>query len=470
MPFSSGVFCRAARSAALRIATVLPALLWLTLCAACDAPTAFERKNPLDVGGVRYAPAAPEEVTLRFEHERFLRISWKDVSEAEDGYVVERRVDGGAFDEVARVGPNTQTAIDTARAFGTYEYCVRGAYEGRGGACGVSNPLLVSHFVPGRERNYEAQEDDHAVKLRDGRVMVFSAETAEVYDPATSRWTALIPPPEARRVDAALVLPDGRVLSFGVKPGAATRLYVSVIEAYDPDSGAWAVVGGLAESLQGIWQIEAALLPNGTVLMTGRSTSYAEDNFARVFDPSTGGVRSVDALWPTSSLYHDSYSLTPLSDGRVLGINPAVAGIFDPEAETWRQIASLPGFPYGHATASLGDGQVLVLSEYGQLHAFNPLSNASTKLPLPLKTSRLLARLSDDAVFVGFYSDYPGNDKAYVYEAAEARFQSVGPHFKRHSRGLRLPVLLDDGRLLLMEERSKETVLFRPRSELIPNP
>ena len=86
-----------------------------------------------------------------------------------------------------------------------------------------------------------------AVLLANGKVLVAGGDdpneqglaSAEIYDPATNKWTStgsMLTPRVAR---GAVVLKDGRVLVTGGGEGR------NLAEIYDPPSGAWHPTGNM---------------------------------------------------------------------------------------------------------------------------------------------------------------------------------------------------------------------------------
>jgi hypothetical protein len=120
-----------------------------------------------------------------------------------------------------------------------------------------------------------------AALLNDGRVLVAggwyattssdpSHQTAEIYDPATDRWTAAAPMANARAEFGLVALPDGRVLAAGgVDPGYKVQ---ASSELYDPTTGLWQLTGSLGVAT--VWPAMQAL-PDGRVLVAGGLDSAA---------------------------------------------------------------------------------------------------------------------------------------------------------------------------------------------------
>jgi hypothetical protein len=162
--------------------------------------------------------------------------------------------------------------------------------------------------------------------LRDGRVLVvggFSSNgsgvqaSAELFDPATGRWTSTGGLRTPRRNHTATLLPDGTVLVAG---GSNADGWLRSAEPYEPASGRWKRVAPMTTARGGG---TATLLGNGRrrVLVAGGGNPSALRS-AELYDPALG-------RWSTTgSMSGYSGAAALLRDGRVL-----VAG---PSCRTWR--------------------------------------------------------------------------------------------------------------------------------------
>lgn len=145
-----------------------------------------------------------------------------------------------------------------------------------------------------------------AVLLADGRVLVLGGVTyggdngslasAEIYDPATGKFTATGSLADPRVYLTATTLTDGRVLVTG---GLANgRVYgsnpefLASAEIYDPRTGVFSATGSMI-ARRG-WAA-ATLLGDGRVLVTGGATDGGSDSLssAEIYDPATGAFGPV---------------------------------------------------------------------------------------------------------------------------------------------------------------------------------
>ena len=146
-----------------------------------------------------------------------------------------------------------------------------------------------------------------ATALSGGQVLVGGGdESAALYDPRTETWTAVAWP----RVWGAIALPDGTALGFGWDYyGVDDEVEVPYVERFDPEGGT-RVIGHL-EPTSAI-----AVLADGRVFLAGVADATEYGKFlasARIFDTDTG-VLSEIAPMPTGR----SSQAVPLADGSVL--------------------------------------------------------------------------------------------------------------------------------------------------------
>ncbi len=218
-----------------------------------------------------------------------------------------------------------------------------------------------------------------ATTLQDGRVLVvggyrIGAEsralaTAEIYDPATDRWTAVAPMGTGREGHTATLLHDGQVLIVGGTGGYGSQPDVATTaERYEPAANRWTPAGTLSAPRTGH---TATLLPNGRVLVAGGSSNLLIQHAAtELYDP-----RSNDWL-PAASMTRprSHHTATPLPDGQVLVAGGQIANDrsarsvtslaeterYDPAADRWTAAGTMGTPRAGHRAAPLPGGAVLV--------------------------------------------------------------------------------------------------------------
>jgi uncharacterized delta-60 repeat protein len=209
------------------------------------------------------------------------------------------------------------------------------------------------------------REDHTATLLSDGKVLVAGGmgsrsggsgsdylSSAELYDPATGRWTATNSLNKPRINHTATLLPNGKVLVAGGYNSGTGHL--SSAELYDPATGRWTATGSLITARS---YHTATLLPNGKVLVAG---GYRPDSLssAELYDPATGSWTATGSLiaarvWHTATL---------LPNGKVLvaGGYMSSAELYDPASGSWTATGSLIAARVWHTATLLPNGKVLV--------------------------------------------------------------------------------------------------------------
>jgi hypothetical protein len=141
--------------------------------------------------------------------------------------------------------------------------------------------------------------------------------SAEIYNPITGTFSPTGSMASTRKFFTATLLNNGRVLVAGgdasVGPGQSQAVILSVAELYDPATGKFSPTGSMTAQRR---DHAATLLNDGRVLIVGGDNpNTAGLTSAEIYDPSSGRFSPT-----TGSMAHPRYgqSATRLSDGRVL--------------------------------------------------------------------------------------------------------------------------------------------------------
>jgi Galactose oxidase, central domain/Kelch motif len=210
--------------------------------------------------------------------------------------------------------------------------------------------------------------NETATRLDDGRVLLAGGDDgtklvapAELYDPATGKFSPTGSMVSPREFGTATLLPDGRVLFVG---GIGKAGYLTSAELYDPATGRFTSAGN-ALALLGEGST-ATLLPDGRVLITGGDGSSPPARVtatAELYDPASGQFSPTGSM-TTSRAFHTA---TLLTDGRVLLLGGQTdsgfissAELYDPTSGTFRATGSMSGARQNHVAVLLHDGKVLV--------------------------------------------------------------------------------------------------------------
>jgi hypothetical protein len=234
--------------------------------------------------------------------------------------------------------------------------------------------------------------------------------TAELFDPATGTWSLTSPLNFARSGAAAVTLADGRILVVGSvgTEGSVTvddRAFDSA-EIYDPATGRFTLAGTLPAIDRAALEAEGVPLPGGDPAPGGTGTLIAledggallighwgwwkhQGDISRSFrlnaetetwhevgqpyaaweDPGTGESYATSELRfrPAAARLGDGGVIIAGGDGRTnqtSGLTKDSADIYDPVADTWSPLPPMPEPRAGGTALTLTDGSVLLVGGY----------------------------------------------------------------------------------------------------------
>jgi hypothetical protein len=261
-----------------------------------------------------------------------------------------------------------------------------------------------------------------------GRVLVvggFDDQTqktttsAELYDPATGKFSPTGSLSQARYGQTATLLADGRVLVAG---GQSRALALSSAEIYDPKTATFTSTGSMAQSRFGQ---AATLLPSGKVLVTGGyNAAQTWLASAELFDPATGKFSPTGSMESTR-VYHSSILL---ATGRVLisgggsrqgfGQSLSSAEIYDPATGKFSPTGSMTDPRAWQSASTLADGRVLIAGGQKGMHGayissaeiFDPLTEKFTAVGSMhvARSNQTATTLSDGRSFIAGGDDGSG--------------------------------------------------------------
>ena len=181
-------------------------------------------------------------------------------------------------------------------------------------------------------------------------------ESVEIFDPASERFVNSSAMTAARASHAAVLLPDGKVLICGGLGATAANGVISVhatAEVFDPATGRFTPAGSMTTTRTAH---TATLLETGQVLVTSNGT-------ADLFDPPTNrftktGNPSAVRSDHTATLLGNGQVL--IAGGIARAESLATAELYDPRAATFRATGNLATSRTGHTATLLTDGKLLV--------------------------------------------------------------------------------------------------------------
>ena len=313
--------------------------------------------------------------------------------------------------------------------------------------------------------------------LPDGSVLVTGDSSgqrplgAELFDPATGRFSPTGSPSATHDYGTATTLADGRVLvAGGTDPLSQTP--TNVAEIYDPKTGTFTGTGSMADSQ---WGQGAILLRDRRVLIVGGDRDGSPTS-AELYDPSSGLFTPIAG--PSTARY--GCMATRLSDGRVLVVGGWVAGpansgtaatltsaeVFDPATDRFKPVGSTAHQHYSGTLTLLQDGRVLTIGGGTAVELFDPTSGkfgptASMDLARLGATATLLR---DGRVLIAGGSVELASTNLVDLASAEIYDPRTGKFSKTGSMSEPLPgataTLLQDGRVLIASGGSAE--LYQP--------
>jgi hypothetical protein len=225
-----------------------------------------------------------------------------------------------------------------------------------------------------------------ATLLADGRVLVAGGEdrqenaivNAEIYDPATGKFTATGGMADPRGAHTATALRDGRVLIVGGGSGhyPSQNVYRTA-ELYDPATGKFSSAGQMSV---GRHKHAAILLRSGKVLIVGGSDNrdwHGEYASAEIYDPVSRTFIVTGAM--NTSRFKLPAAVALLPNGRVLvaGGGP-FAEVYDETTGTFTRVSgSLGAARFFASTTLLSGGRALITGGYAENSGSLPATPAA---------------------------------------------------------------------------------------------
>lgn len=304
-----------------------------------------------------------------------------------------------------------------------------------------------------------ARFDHTATLLANGQVLIIGGlerngvmqPTAELFDPATGRFTSAGKPQAPRGWGATAVrLTNGRVLIMGGSNGVCPKCSLAAAELYDPSTRSFSLTGSMSAERAGA---RSVLLPSGDVLVAGGNQGSAPDTpaTAELYHSRTGSFSRAGAMHIS-----DRSQLVPLNNGLILVIGFSGAELYDPSADRFTPTGKMtvPRTKFG--VARLRDGRVLIVGgqtggAWGERAAstqiYDPASGAFTSGPelnfKRFKLAKAVVPLADGRILIA-----GGADQPEIYAPASNAFVPV-PGGKLDGFCFSTATLLNNGQVLI---------------------
>jgi hypothetical protein len=229
-----------------------------------------------------------------------------------------------------------------------------------------------------------------AVTLPDGKILILGgvtdlissnvSATADLYDPVSGTFSSAGTMTSPRGQPAATLLANGKVLiAGGVNAFGVSGSVLASAELYDPASGKFTPTGSMTTpSLEPA----AVLLASGKVLICGGYDAFGDTQAsAELYDPSTGTFTATGNM----IVSREDHSATLLPDGKVLVVGGHTASflsflilnsaeVYDPDTGGFSAVGNMIAARAQQVATLLGTGQVLVAG--GSDQSGNALASA----------------------------------------------------------------------------------------------
>ncbi len=204
---------------------------------------------------------------------------------------------------------------------------------------------------------------------------------AEIYNPATGKWTATTALRAARHAMNATLLSSGKVLVAGGATAASDAL--NSTEIYDPTAKTWTLGNKMVQARSDYASI---MLGTGKILFIGgENINGVSISNSELYNPSTGTFAATSNMTAT----REEHTAVLLANGNVLvsGGNKktlttqtplASAELYNPTTGKWTATGSMSSARAGHTSTVLHNGNVV---NAGGSDAVNELDSAELYKP-----------------------------------------------------------------------------------------
>jgi hypothetical protein len=312
------------------------------------------------------ALVSPPSITLGLGGARQFVFSI-DGSKADASWVVEEGAAGGTI---------TSTGLYTAPS-GTGTYHLTGTSVTDSSKSATATVTVVASGFTATGSMHSARSGHTATLLNDGRVLIVGGGdgTAELFDPTSGVFSVTGPPVVGRLNATATLLADGKVLIAGGlgltagPDGFLTRL--NTAEIFDPATSSFTATGSMTQAHR---LHTATLLSDGRVLVAGGYfDAICITASAELFDPATGtfsptGTMLTERVFHTATLLKgDEVLMAGGSNGCAPDAaddppwDPLLVELYEPGPGNFQAGSEMSTTRIGHKAILLPTGKVLLL-------------------------------------------------------------------------------------------------------------
>jgi N-acetylneuraminic acid mutarotase len=295
-----------------------------------------------------------------------------------------------------------------------------------------------------------------ATLLANGKVLVAGGEnssagltSAELYNPATGKWTFTGSMATGRYAHTAVLLSTGQVLVAGGIVSTNIQgvpTYTASAELYNPSTGKWSATGSMAAPrfAQG-----TALLQSGQVLVAGGYNANGILASAELYEPSTGAWTSTVSL-----NFARSTHATLLQSGQVLmaggSLTSNTAELYSNGA--WTLTSTMR---FGHPSTSaalLSNGDVVVFGGHLASYSgefYDPVAGtwtATHNIGVNPPSGPLTMLATGKVLLAGGESGYGTDALCRLYDSSSLSWLLTGS--MHQARAVHTATLLQNGQVL----------------------